>query len=101
MVQSGLLGLFLLGLMVTTSLQSGEGGKCKDLMPTKKCIKIMEAGKCNNTKIATKCMKTCDICEEEPKKSNQFRFHTVNSRFKKDLKFQIHLNKAFFWMTGF
>ena len=28
-------------------------------------------------------------------------FNTVNSRFKKDLKLQIHLHKAFFWTTGF
>ena len=26
---------------------------------------------------------------------------TVNSRFKKDLNFQIHLHNALFWTTGF
>ena len=34
----------------------------------------MEAGKCEDEKIAKRCMKTCDMCEEEPKKSNYFRF---------------------------
>ena len=34
----------------------------------------MEAGKCEDEKIAKRCMKTCDVCEEEPKKSNYFRF---------------------------
>merc|ERR1719331_2960220 len=51
------------------SSESGEGGKCKDVMPYKKCKKLMEAGKCEDEKIAKRCMKTCDMCEEEPKKS--------------------------------
>ena len=34
----------------------------------------MEAGKCEDEKIAKRCMKTCDMCEEEPKKSNYFKF---------------------------
>ena len=38
------------------------------------CKKLMEAGKCEDEKIAKRCMKTCDMCEEEPKKSNYFRF---------------------------
>ena len=66
--------------LLQTSLgsgESGEGGKCKDMMPYKKCKKLMEAGKCEDKKVAKKCMKTCDMCEEEPKKSNWFRFsHT-------------------------
>ena len=38
----------------------------------------MEAGKCEDKKVAKKCMKTCDMCEEEPKKSKLFRFsHTT------------------------
>merc|ERR1740129_745731 len=49
--------------------ESGEGGKCKDMMPYQKCKKLMEAGKCEEEKIAKRCMKTCDMCEEEPKKS--------------------------------
>ena len=32
----------------------------------------MEAGKCE--KVGKMCKKTCDMCEEEPKKSNYFRF---------------------------
>jgi hypothetical protein len=43
------------------------------MMPYKKCKKIMEAGKCE--KMGKMCKKTCDMCEEEPKKSNyNFRF---------------------------
>ena len=34
----------------------------------------MEAGKCEGIKIAKVCKKTCDMCEEEPKKGNCFRF---------------------------
>ena len=34
----------------------------------------MEAGKCEDKKIAKKCRKTCDMCEEGPKKSNYVRF---------------------------
>ena len=34
--------------------------------------KIMDAGKCEDEKIAKKCLKTCDMCVEEPKQSNQF-----------------------------
>jgi len=49
--------------------ESGEGGKCKDMMPSKKCKNLMEAGKCEDKKIAKKCRKTCDMCEEGPKKS--------------------------------
>ena len=30
----------------------------------------MKAGKCEDEEVAKKCMKTCDMCEEEPKKSN-------------------------------
>ena len=44
------------------------------MTPSKKCKKWMKAGKCEDEKIAKKCMKTCDMCEEEPKKSNLFRF---------------------------
>ena len=44
------------------------------MMPYKKCKKLMEAGKCEDEKIAKRCMKTWDMCEEEPKKSNYFRF---------------------------
>ena len=54
--------------------ESGEGGKCKDKMSYKKCKKLMEAGKCEEKKVAKVCKKTCDMCEEEPKKSNHFRF---------------------------
>ena len=43
-------------------------------MPYKKCKKLMEAGKCEGIKIAKVCKKTCDMCEEEPKKGNCFRF---------------------------
>ena len=43
-------------------------------MPYKKCKKLMEAGKCEGNKIAKVCKKTCNMCEEEPKKSNYFRF---------------------------
>ena len=42
----------------------------------------MEAGKCEEEKIAKRCMKTCDMCEMEPKKSNYFRFSlTCNTIF--------------------
>ena len=46
----------------------------------------MEAGKCEDEKIAKRCMKTCDMCEEEPKKSNYFRFtlrYNISSFLKK------------------
>ena len=39
-------------------------------MPSKKCKKLMEDGKCEDKKVAKKCMKTCDMFEGEPKKSN-------------------------------
>ena len=42
--------------------EGGEGGKCKDKMPSKKCKKIKEAGKCDKNK--DKCMKTCDFCDD-------------------------------------
>ena len=58
------------GMCLMTCYNCGLNGKCKDLMPSKKCKKIMKAGKCENKKIAKKCMKTCDMCEEEHKKSN-------------------------------
>ena len=54
--------------------ESGEGGKCKDEMNSKKCKKLMKKGKCEDKKVAKKCMKTCDMCEGEPKKSNYYRF---------------------------
>ena len=42
----------------------------------------MEAGKCEEKKVAKVCKKTCDMCEEEPKKSNHFRFSlTCTLRF--------------------
>jgi hypothetical protein len=47
------------------NFNGGEGGKCKDKMPSKKCKKLMEAGKCENKKIAKKCKKTCDVCEKQ------------------------------------
>merc|ERR1719418_408148 len=49
--------------------ESGEGGRCKDMMPSEKCKNLMEAGKCEDKKIAKKCRKTCDMCEEGTKKS--------------------------------
>ena len=45
----------------------------------------MEAGKCE--KVGKMCKKTCDMCEEEPKKSNHFKFSltcNISSFFKKD-----------------
>ena len=42
---------------------SGEEGKCKDEMDSKKCKKIMKADKCD--KFADKCMKTCDFCDDD------------------------------------
>ena len=60
-------------LILQTTLgsgESGEGDKCKDMMPSKKCKKLMEDGKCEDKKVAKKCMKTCDMFEGEPKKSN-------------------------------
>ena len=43
--------------------ESGEEGKCKDKMDSKKCKKIMKAGKCD--KFADKCMKTCNFCDDD------------------------------------
>ena len=58
------------GMCLMTCYNCGLNGKCKDLMPTKKCKKIRKRKKCKDMKIAKKCMETCDMCEEEHKKSN-------------------------------
>jgi len=86
MVQSGLLGLLLLGLMVNNCLGSDDNdrgalvshldapvgpqwygylynGTCEDNWPEKKCIKMMEADKCE--KVGKNCKKTCDMCDDE------------------------------------
>ena len=43
--------------------ESGEEGKCKDKMDSKRCKKILKADKCD--KFADKCMKTCDFCDDD------------------------------------
>ena len=50
----------------------------------------MEAGKCEDKKIAKKCRKTCDMCEEGPKKSNYVRF-TLTCNISSFLKKAINI----------
>ena len=61
----------------------------------------MEAGKCE--KVGKMCKKTCDMCEEEPEKSNYFRFSltcNISSFLKKiiNLFYIYHLQEAIHYL---